>query len=58
MNPVMARPMNSDFQRKPYRLVAHSNESVIRERLLRKLEKRLRRVFMPGRCDSGAFRGR
>jgi len=50
--------MNSDFQRKPYRLIAHSNESVIRERLLRRLEERLRRVFMPGRSDSGAFRGR
>jgi hypothetical protein len=57
MNPVMARPMNSDFQRKPYRLIAHSNESVIRERLLRRLEERLRRVFMPGRSDSEAFRG-
>lgn len=51
MNPVMARPMNSDFQRKPYRLIAHSNESVIRERLLRKLEKRFRRGIqgMPAR---------
>jgi hypothetical protein len=58
MNPVMARPMNSDLQRKPYRLIAHSNESVIRERLLRRLEERLRRVFMPGRFDSEAFRGR
>lgn len=51
MNPVMARPMNSDFQRKPYRLIAHANESVIRERLLRKLEKRFRRGIqgMPAR---------
>jgi hypothetical protein len=57
MNPVMARPMNSDFQRKPYRLVAHSNESVIRERLLRKLEKRFRRGIQ-GRPAPQAVPGR
>ncbi len=57
MNPVMARPMNSDFQRKPYRLIAHSNESVIRERLLRKLEQRFRRGIQ-GRPAPQAVPGR
>lgn len=57
MNPVMARPMNSDFQRKPYRLIAHSNEPVIRERLLRKLEKHFWRGIQ-GRSATQAVPGR
>ena len=57
MNPVMARPMNSDFQRKPYRLIAQSNEPVIRERLLRKLEKHFWRGIQ-GRSATQAVPGR